>query len=63
MAKRTWFGPKKAKPGAFWVLERKTEVKTGCEQMREDNTRCNIARPMSSFSPMASCTMGTMGLQ
>ena len=22
MAKRTRFGPKKAKPGAFWVLER-----------------------------------------
>ena len=29
MAKRTQFGPKKAKPGAFWVLEGKTAVETG----------------------------------
>ena len=26
MAKRTRFGPKKAKPGAFWVLERAAAV-------------------------------------
>ncbi len=45
-AKRTRESPKRAKPGAFWVLERKTEVKTGCEQMREDNTRCNIRRDL-----------------
>ena len=25
--------PKKAKPGAFWVLEGKTAVKTGCGRM------------------------------
>ena len=30
MAKRTRKCPKKAKPGAFWVLEGKTAVKTGC---------------------------------
>ena len=29
MAKRTWFGPKKAKPGAFWVLERMGAVGDG----------------------------------
>ena len=29
MAKRTWFGPKKAKPGAFWVLERVAAVGGG----------------------------------
>ncbi len=29
MAKRTRFGPKKAKPGAFWVLERVAAVGDG----------------------------------
>ena len=29
MAKRTRFGPKKAKPGAFWVLERVGADETG----------------------------------
>ena len=42
--KRTRFGPKKAKPGAFWVLEGKTAVKTSCGQMWEDSNRCNIRR-------------------
>ena len=46
MAKRTRKSPKKAKPGAFWVLEGKTAVKTSCGQMREDNTGCNIRRDL-----------------
>ena len=29
MAKRTRFGPKKAKPGAFWVLEGMRTVEDG----------------------------------
>ena len=29
MAKRTRFGPKKAKPGAFWVLEGMGTVENG----------------------------------
>ena len=33
MAKRTRFGPKKAKPGAFWVLEGMRTVKGRCKRM------------------------------
>ena len=33
-----------AKAGAFWVLERKTAVKTSCGQMWEDSSGCNIRR-------------------
>ena len=45
-AKRTRFSQKKAKPGAFWVLERKTAVKASCGQMRGGNTGCNIRREL-----------------
>ena len=44
--KRTRFSQKKAKPGAFWVLERKTAVKASCGQMRGGNTGCNIRREL-----------------
>ena len=33
MAKRTRKSPKKAKPGAFWVLERMGTVENGGERM------------------------------
>ena len=39
MAKRTWFGPKKAKPGAFWVLEGMGTVVGRCERMGKPGNR------------------------
>ncbi len=42
--KRTRKSPKRAKAGAFWMLERKTAVKTSCGQMWEDSSGCNIRR-------------------
>ena len=35
MAKRTRFGPKKAKPGAFWVLEGMRTVANRCERIEK----------------------------
>ena len=35
MAKRTRFSPKKAKPDAFWVLERVAAVGGGCGRVRK----------------------------
>ena len=41
-AKRTRFSPKKAKPGAFWVLERIGTVGDGYNQMRKPSVRTNV---------------------
>ena len=38
-AKRTRFSPKKAKPGAFWVLEGMGTVENGSNQMRKPSVR------------------------
>ena len=38
-AKRTRFGLKKAKPGAFWVLEGMGTVENGSNQMRKPRVR------------------------
>ena len=42
--KRIRKSPKRANPGAFWVLERKPAEKTSWGQMREDSSGCNIRR-------------------
>ena len=41
-AKRTRFGPKKAKPGAFWVLEGMGTVENGSNQMRKPSVRTRM---------------------
>lgn len=41
-AKRTRFSPKKAKPGAFWVLEGMRTVGDGYNQMRKPSVRTNV---------------------
>ena len=40
--KRTRFGPKKAKPGAFWVLEGMETVENGSNQMRKPSVRTKV---------------------
>ena len=40
--KRTRFGPKKAKPGAFWVLEGMGTVENGSNQMRKPSVRTRM---------------------
>ena len=42
MAKRTRFSPKKAKPGAFWVLEGMGTVENGSNQMRKPGVRTQM---------------------
>ena len=42
MRKRTRFGPKKAKPGAFWVLEGMGTVENGSNQMRKPCVRTRM---------------------
>ena len=39
MRKRTRFSPKKAKPGAFWVLEGMGTIEDGSNQMRKPSVR------------------------
>ena len=39
---RTRFGPKKAKPGAFWVLEGMGTVEDGSNQMRKPSVRTKV---------------------
>ncbi len=41
-AKSTRFSPKKAKPGAFWVLERIGTVGDGYNQMRKPSVRTRV---------------------
>ena len=41
-AKRTRFSPKKAKPGAFWVLEGMGTVENGSNQMRKPSVRTRV---------------------
>lgn len=41
-AKRTRFSPKKAKPGAFWMLEGMGTVGDGYNQMRKPGVRTNV---------------------
>ena len=41
-AKRTRFSPKKAKPGAFWVLEGMRTVGDGYNQMRKPSVRTRV---------------------
>ncbi len=41
-AKRTRFSPKKAKPGAFWVLEGMRTVENGSNQMRKPSVRTRV---------------------
>ena len=40
--KRTRIGPKKAKPGAFWVLEGMGTVEDGSNQMRKPSVRTKV---------------------
>ena len=42
MRKRTRFSPKKAKPGAFWVLEGMGTVENGSNQMRKPSVRTRM---------------------
>ena len=41
-AKRTRFSPKKAKPGAFWMLEGMGTVGDGYNQMRKPSVRTRV---------------------
>ena len=41
-AKRTRFSPKKAKPGAFWVLEGMGTVANRCERMGKPGVRTKV---------------------
>ena len=41
-AKNTKTHPEKAKPGAFWVLERMETGEDGCKQMRKPTVRTSV---------------------
>ena len=66
-AKRTRFSPKKAKPGAFWVLEGMGTVENGSNQMRKpgklgDNQGTDLSRlPPRSGLDAAHRAAGPLG--
>jgi hypothetical protein len=53
--KRTWKGPKWAKPGAFWVLEGMSAVADGCKRMQK------AAENAITFSPGSVSPAGSVG--
>ena len=53
--KRTRFGPKKAKPGVFWVLEGKSVGEDGCKRMQI------VAENAITFSPGSVSPAGSVG--